>query len=220
MFKMKKINFQKGIFVTALAISLLLPGCSSNSTNGTAPTTNTDTQQEQQTDTSVENTTEEAIDITESDVLGDFYEYLGTISEDLAYTISPLAKDFINQNPALFPCKDKKNLEKYIDSSLEYKMIAKNQNKYGDKLMYVSAAYVVNVAENNYEDGTSLTEIQAIDEDANMYYVIYVGTLDDIYQEDAIEIYGSPIGMTSYENVSGGTTIPVVIAGSYIEKIQ
>ena len=171
------------------------------------------------TEMATEETTTEAIEDTSSMGMGDYYEYLGAENDMIPYTISPLAKDFINENPDLFPCADKEIAEEYTDSSIDFKMINKNQDKYGDKLICISEAYVIGINETNFDDGSSLTEVQATDLDRNYYYVIYNDVLDDIYQDDTVEIYGAPIGMTSFENVSGGTTISCVIAGSYVGKL-
>lgn len=205
----------------AMAMALSITACNSGETETTPPQDNTVAVENTTTapETSADTSTTDASEDMSITGMGDLYEYLGTISPDLPYVISPLAKDFINENPTLFPCADKETAKEYTDSSIEFKMINKNQNKYGDKLMCVSEAYVIGINESNYDDGTSLTEIQAVDYEGNYYYILYIGVLDDIYQEDTIEIYGAPLGMTSFANVSGGTTISCVIAGSYVGKL-
>jgi hypothetical protein len=35
-----------------------------------------------------------------------------------------------------------------------------------------------------------------------------------------IELYGLPLGQTSFDNVSGGTTLSIVFAGSRITKLN
>lgn len=212
-----------------MAISMTACGGSEQQTTPNTTQASTETPKED-----IESTTESPLEVTEENIeetteaisdeslenLGDIFEYLGTISTDLAYTISPAAKDFINQTPFLFPCEDKETAMEYTDSSISFKMVNKNQNKYGDSLMFIEEAYVVGINETNYKDGSSLTELQAMDADGNYYYILYIGILNDIYQEDIIQIYGAPLGMTSFANVSGGTTISCVLAGSYIEKTQ
>lgn len=205
--------------VLAFTMANFITGCGGTETTAPQDDTVAVENTTAATEASVDTSTTESTDDMSITGMGDLYEYLGTISPDLPYVISPLAKDFINENPTLFPCADKETAEEYTDSSIEFKMINKNQNKYGDKLMCVSEAYVVGINESNYDDGTSLTEVQAMDYEGNYYYVLYIGVLDDIYQEDTIEIYGAPLGMTSFANVSGGTTISCVIAGSYVGKL-
>ena len=82
--------------------------------------------------------------------------------------------------------------------------------------METPECYVIKAEESGKGDNT-VTEIQMNDSDYNYYYVIYVGSLD-IYKDDTVQVYGVPVGMTSFENVSGGTTVSLVMAGSYVRK--
>mgnify|MGYP004665266277 CR=1 FL=1 len=82
--------------------------------------------------------------------------------------------------------------------------------------MKTPECYVIK-AEESGEGKTTVTEIQMNDSDYNYYYVIYIGSLD-VYKDDTVQVYGVPVGMTSFENVGGGTTVSLVMAGSYIQK--
>lgn len=57
------------------------------------------------------------------------------------------------------------------------------------------------------------------DADENVYEVISLCLYNDVYEDDIISIYGLPIGKTAFDNVSGGTTLAIVVAASYVEKI-
>lgn len=85
--------------------------------------------------------------------------------------------------------------------------------------MALQGAYVVSCSEENIDDDTVLTELQLSDSDSNNFIVYYFGELSDILEEDTVDCYGLPLGTTSFDNVSGGTTLAGVLAGSYIKKI-
>lgn len=112
--------------------------------------------------------------------------------------------------------KESKQHQKYVDASIEYKQVEKNQNKFETRSWKTPECYVIKVNESG-EGNSTITEIQVCDADSNYYYVIYNGSLD-IYKEDTVQIYGVPVGMTSFENVGGGTTVSLIIAGSYVHK--
>lgn len=140
-------------------------------------------------------------------------------NEEAEYELSDKADIFLNENPLLFPTKKKSKIKKYIDYSIDYRHLSKNSSKYGDKLMALQGAYVVSCSEENIDDDTVLTELQLSDSDSNNFIVYYFGELSDILEEDTVDCYGLPLGTTSFDNVSGGTTLAGVLAGSYIKKI-
>lgn len=41
----------------------------------------------------------------------------------------------------------------------------------------------------------------------------------EIYEDDVVECYGLPVSDTTFENIGGGTTISLVLAGSAVNKI-
>lgn len=142
--------------------------------------------------------------------------------EDMPITITERAKDILEEKPELF---DKNNTgvlldeyDEYIDYELDYRAVMKNINMYGDKLMYIPEAYVISVAEDTI-DGQAITEMELMDADEKTYYVVGLTAYDDIYEDDVVECYALPLGDTSYENIGGGTTISLVLAGSCITKL-
>ena len=191
--------------VAAMSVSIV--GC-----GGSSSSSNEKTTESQKTEAA--NSTEN--DSSDIDGMGDLYEYIGENSEDIPYTISPKAKTFLNDHPEVCAVKKVNSIKKYVDASIEYKQVEKNQNKFGDKIMKTPECYVIKVNESG-EGNSTITEIQVCDADSNYYYVIYNGSLD-IYKEDTVQIYGVPVGMTSFENVGGGTTVSLIIAGSYVHK--
>lgn len=149
----------------------------------------------------------------------DIYENLG-LYEEMPYTISPKAKEFIGTHEELFPAESVEAVLEFIDDTIGYKNIAKNQNNYGDKLIKLDEAYVASINESNLDEISSFTELIVMDAEEQVYYIYYFGSLPDIFKDDIIRVFGVPMAMTSYSNVNGGTTISVVLAGSYIEKVQ
>ena len=71
-------------------------------------------------------------------------------NEEAEYELSDKADIFLNENPLLFPTKKKSKIKKYIDYSIDYRHLSKNSSKYGDKLMALQGAYVVDQIINNW----------------------------------------------------------------------
>lgn len=204
--------------VAAMSVSIV--GCSgSSSSSGNKATTESEATTKATTATeatSEENTSEDTANAASSfNGVGDIFEYIGQNSQ-LSYTISPKAKDFLNDHPELSPADDIDTVKKYLDTSIEHKKVAKNPNKYGNKIMKTPECYVIKADESGEGDST-MTEIQMADNDLNYYYAVYIGSLD-IYKDDTVEVYGVPVAMTSFQNVNGGTTISLVMSASYVHK--
>ena len=195
--------------VAAMSVSIV--GC-----GGSSSSSNKKTTESQKTEAANSTENNDSDDSSDIDGMGDLYEYIGENSEYIPYTISPKAKTFLNDHPEVCAAKKVNSIKKYVDASIEYKQVEKNQNKFGDKIMKTPECYVIKVNESG-EGNSTITEIQVCDADSNYYYVIYNGSLD-IYKEDTVQIYGVPVGMTSFENVGGGTTVSLIIAGSYVHK--
>lgn len=240
----KKSIFKKWWFwviVVVIAFAMLVFGGDSEK----EPVDTSSTQTEQVSDTAEQVTVESTDAVTEAltdqitekeiseeeqletEVLSDssyndkasLYEFLGE-NEAMPYVISPKAKTFIQENESLFPVDSEVLLTEYVDENLSYKNISKNQNNYGDKMMFIDQAYVGQINETNMDENTVFTEMQVWDLEENCYYILYMGSLPDVFAEDVIKLYGTPLGMTSFSNVSGGSTLAVVMAGSYIEKLE
>ena len=45
----------------------------------------------------------------------------------------------------------------------------------------------------------------------NVYYVYYLGKLDNVYENSKIKYIGLPLDYSSYENIGGGTTKCIVM---------
>lgn len=160
----------------------------------------------------------EGNDSATSEVL-QFFEVLQD-NESMPFTITEKAKVMLSENDALFQENKNEELEKYTDTSLEYKVLTKNIEKHGDKLIYLPGAYVLSIAETEIDAEMILSELHLLDTDGNSFYVLSLSEYVDIYEEDTVNVYALPIGETSFENIGGGTTLAIVLAGCYIEEIE
>lgn len=138
----------------------------------------------------------------------------------VSYTTVEKAQTFLVEHKNLFPSKNKKDIKKFTDESIGYKHLAKNISRYGDKLMHISYAQVVQIEEIEISVEEMVTSLNMIDESGNQYYIYYIGQLDDVFDDDWVEFYGLPLDMSSFNNTDGGSTPVPVLAGSYISKIE
>ena len=135
------------------------------------------------------------------------------------YQLLGQESDFINEHEDLFPASGVDALTPYINSEIGYKNISKSPDKYGDQVMVIDYAGVLQISEQDAGDET-LTILQAYDDEGENYMVYYFGELPNVLDDDTVKIYGIPLGTTSFDNISGGTTLAVVLGGCYVEKIQ
>lgn len=130
------------------------------------------------------------------------------------------AKTFINAHDSLFPCEtdaDKAEAISLTDEELARKHIAKGGSSFGDKLLADNGLKVLQIFENNTE-GYTLSWILASDKNGDYYAIYYLGSID-VYEDDRINVRVLPLGNSSFDNISGGTTLVVVCAGSIVEKV-
>lgn len=148
----------------------------------------------------------------------DFY----TILEDngaVPYTLNERAIQFLTDHDDFFPLDIEGGAEiteEIIDYSIEARHIAKNENKYGDKLMMLPPAQVRQIKEVPVDDTHYLTTLNIADYDGQQYYVIYKGELEDIFDDDVVNVIGLPLGFSHFDNTAGGQTLVVVLAGCQI----
>ena len=149
----------------------------------------------------------------------ELYQALGKESEgNSGYSMSQKSVDFINAHEDLFPASGLDALTSYVDSEIGYKNISKSPDNYGDQIMVVDNAGVISINEEKVGDNT-FTTFQAYDDAGENYLVYYFGALPDVFEDDYVKIYGAPLGTTSFDNIGGGTTLAIVLGGSYVEKI-
>jgi hypothetical protein len=149
------------------------------------------------------------------------YDVLTSLQNNkvVPFHITELAKNTLNDKPELFESPVFDEVISHTDDTITYNHLTKSINNYGEKLIHIPEAFILKIVETDIEKVGKLTEIQVTDNDANHYYLLYLGELSNIFDEDSIEIYALPLATTYFDNISGGTTKAVVLVGSYIQKI-
>ena len=144
------------------------------------------------------------------------YDALET-NELVPYEMSEKAKTFLTEHEELFPASG--DIDKsLIDEDLDHRQILKNASKYGDKLMNVPYAAVVQITEEEITDGKYLTSVNLTDGD-QQYYVLYIGELDKVYEDSYVSVTGLPLGISQFDNTDGGQTIVIVLAGVSVAEV-
>lgn len=193
--------------------TLLLAGCSS-ATDVTSKAVNTVSSEEMVNDTSEETTLEaEESGVNKEDISA--YEFYKEQQHNgmAEYSLNMSATTFLKEHPDLFPTgKTWSVADELIDYVSKYEHISKSPDTYGDKLVYIEGAYVGQIKEEAY-DGGRFTWFNAMDDNENMYSVFYRGQLPDIIKGSVVNIFALPIGSSSYDNVGGGKTLTIVLAG-------
>ncbi len=144
--------------------------------------------------------------------------YLCQENELVPYLLNEKATSFLKDYPDAFPTDDFEKIDSLINYELEYKHISKNPAKHGSEMMAL-ALQVVEIGEEEIDEIT-FSVINGIDENGQQYYIIYMNEIPDVFAGDVIAAAGLPLGTSSFLNTDGGQTLVVVLAGSYIEKLE
>lgn len=152
----------------------------------------------------------------------ELYKALGT-ADSLKFAPTDAAIKFLTEHSEFFPASDPGNLDEYLDPTILYKELAKTPGKFGDSLLKRTSYTVLQTFESvDVMSSVPVLTTLLIGPDSysadEIYYVFYLGALDDIYAGDTVTFYGLPIGSSSYENIGGGITLTQVIAASYVIK--
>lgn len=147
----------------------------------------------------------------------ELYQFLQE-SEAYPYTLNETAATFLDEHEEFFPAKSIAELEGYIDKGVEYKHLNKNIAKYGETLFYEESVVVSDIHEQDIGNDLWLTTVHVLDDMGNSFVIFYRGELPDVFKEDTVTVCGLPLGLSSFENVGGGSTIAVILAGSSVES--
>lgn len=120
--------------------------------------------------------------------------------------------------PALTP-EAQKRAKAEVDPNITSRHLNKNLSPYLDQMIEVSG-YVVDIIEEEIDEGITLAEIHIVDDNDNSIIGFYAHTTGDILQDDYVTMRGVPATFYSFENVGGGTTNSVLIGVSTIEKTE
>ena len=140
-------------------------------------------------------------------------------NEVIPYTLNEKATQFLTEHDDFFPLNIDNGAEitdDTIDYSIEARQVLKNSDKYGDKLMMLPPTQVVQIQEAAIDDTHYITFLNIADYDGQQYYIIYNEELPEIFDGDFINVIGLPLGSNTFDNVEGGQTWVVILAGCHI----
>jgi hypothetical protein len=223
---LKKFN----VFLFVSVLVLVISGCS----DGVEPTANdatveeTNISTEESNDVTEETSNEEIVEeeeeasIPAEAAFAEGFKHDITIITENNLELSQESYDFMVANHTLLPAMTDADITKVkglVDPSISYKLLNKNAAPYFSKFVSFTGS-VVRVEETQVESGDTVSLTHVMDDEFNSYQLfMYKGT-GDILEEDSVQFWGVPVGISSFENVSGGTTNVQVIFGSHIEKVN
>lgn len=130
--------------------------------------------------------------------------------------------NYLNGLPELFPALSDEAVKlaaAQVDPDITSRHILKNINPYLDQMMEVSG-YVVEIAEEEISPDLTIAEIHIVDEYDNSIDGIYAASTGDILEGDYVTMRGVPTNVFQFDNISGGTTIAILMSVSTLEKIE
>lgn len=128
--------------------------------------------------------------------------------------------DFIKSNKNLFPAKNDADLQKLnvlIDSSIEYKHLAKNIDPYLNKVMKITGQ-IVQIEELS-EDSYTINYGLMVTDDYDYYQFVYEGKAD-IFENDNVTCTGVPVATNTYESTDGGSNHSVIVVAGDMKKLD
>ncbi|GAE04305.1 hypothetical protein JCM10914_345 [Paenibacillus sp. JCM 10914] len=130
--------------------------------------------------------------------------------------------NYILDHYELFPAVSEETYlasKQKVDSNVTSRQLLKNLNPYLNQMIEVSGV-VIDITEEEIRQGIIVTEIHIVDDYDNSYVGFYAGATGDIYEEDFVTIRGVPTSLYYFDNISGGTTISILLGVSTIEIIE
>jgi hypothetical protein len=141
---------------------------------------------------------------------------------DNTLELSQKTYDFMVNNHKLFPAltdSDINTAKSMVDKSINAKLLNKNPEPYFDKMASFSG-HVIDIEETQLEDKTTIASVHVMDENKQSFEVLLYKETGDILEDDRVTFWGTPVGLWSFENISGGFTNSQFFIGSHIEKIK
>lgn len=219
----KRILVGGGIlFIALIVFGIFLPEDESNVGSENV----VETEKEAEVEKKVETTKSESVSNNnfKSDV--DVVETLKNrgASTTPSFTISDAQGNFINSHINLFPAEfsDFEEVSNYIDYTLDYAHMAKNPKSYIGKFAFVDGLKVIQVAEQEYNYGSSqynyVTVMTLKDDSEHIYVVYYIGKSIELVQGDYARIIAMPIEYSSYKNLENNSVLSLVMVASVAEN--
>ncbi|KAB7671675.1 hypothetical protein [Bacillus sp. B1-b2] len=139
---------------------------------------------------------------------------------DKVVELSDRGFNFIVGNYNLFPAISQEDIDKaksITDTTISSKHLNKNVDPYLETMTTFEGS-VVSIEESTQDDET-ITIIHLIDDDFQSYQLLLFKSAGEVFEDDVVRFWGLPVGASSFENVSGGTTNVQVFLGSHVEKL-
>ena len=105
-------------------------------------------------------------------------------------------------------------IEENTDRSIEYDMYTKSPQKYTQSIMAFEGYTVIQIEEMEYPSEVSdiLTYMTIEDpETGDVCFVYFFGSIDGLYEDDSVDVYGYPLGYSSYQSVSNEIVKCIVV---------
>ncbi len=138
-------------------------------------------------------------------------------NELIPYQMNEAEKSFLLAHQDLFPASTELIASGQTDYSFMYNPMEQNENTYGNSLIYLPWAMVIEIRQEQVTDDSVMTLLRLYDGQAQ-YDILHLAALDNISQGDAVEVYGLPLGISSGTDAHGDEGPMLVIAGSYIQE--
>ena len=155
----------------------------------------------------------------------DLYElvkYIGSGGDDFRYKVSDPATEFLKQHPSLFPSGSAEALQSYLDPDAKYKIIMKEPEQYGGKIVRFENMQVLQIWDNPYYQFEHFTEMLLVDKATfrNYVFAFYPAELPDVQENDAVTVYGIPVNDSDYHVSTLQTNKCLVFTAAYVEKSE
>lgn len=203
------------IYLMVLFFALVLTACGAGDNSNSNQNSSSNTAEGQKDNTKKE--VSKVVNKKETEKADYLKEILPTITEN-HIKLSDKSYDYIVKNYKWFPAKENSaisSVKKAEDSAITIKHLNKNATPYLNKIVSFTGT-VVSVEESD-DSNLSLTHVMT--DDGDSFQIIMFKSTKDILEDDRVQFWGEPLGASSFENVSGGTTNVQVIFGSHMQKL-
>lgn len=137
------------------------------------------------------------------------------------YTLTEDATAYLDAHPDFFPATTEETIsavKNTVDNAITYPMLTKSIANNSSTLIHIKDVTVLQIFEDGLV-GHTLTSALLADADYNYYQLVYDGALPDVLTNDVITVDALPIASSGFDNVSGGVTNVIVVAGAYVQKV-
>lgn len=213
---MKKLTF-------ILALILILAACGSEGSTQEKPSEADKQKVEEATQTTGTAKKEEKEEKKKEDK---HQLYADALKEAVPYmteeqgTVAQASYDYVVDNANIFPALTDEAIEKVKAEAqvVDLKLLNKNVAPYYTTLVSYEG-YVVQIQEENYENGEIASWFNIYDEETGANYnALMYKTSGDILEEDYVQFWGIPITTYSYETLDGGYQNSIFFFASHVEK--